>query len=92
DMEEYDKENPGSVIKYYEVEMTIAGEVGDDDNYSICIKGVRKPSLEEAALFLQKDMKLMRYDKIVSVDELTRDEAHSFYNMIEEKSFPVFGL
>ena len=35
------------IIKYYEVSLA--------DGYSIAIKGVRAPSLDEAALFLKRD-------------------------------------
>lgn len=51
------------IIKYYEVSLA--------DGYSIAIKGVRAPSLDEAALFLKRDLK--PGDKVVDVSEIPEE-------------------
>ena len=76
-------------IKYYEVEF---GKKADEtDVYSMCIVGVRKPTIEEAEKFLASDLEMMGYDYITEVWEIDFDEAHNFFDMERENDFPVFG-
>lgn len=76
-------------VKYFEVDM----ESTKDQNagtYSICIKGMRKPNIEEAKLFLKSDMENLGYDSITFINETTLEEAKNFYNMEKEDDFPIF--
>lgn len=76
-------------IKYYEVEF---GKREDEtDVFSMCIVGVRKPTIEEAEKFLASDLEMMDYDHVTEVLEIDYDEAHNFFDMERENNFPVFG-
>lgn len=76
-------------IKYYEVEF---GKKADEtDVFSMCIVGVRKPTIEEAEKFLVKDLEIMGYDHVNEVLEIDFNEAHKFFDMERENHFPVFG-
>ncbi|WP_317399616.1 hypothetical protein [Anaerotruncus colihominis] len=69
------------MIRYFEVML--------DDGYSICIKGVRKPSKEEAAAFLtERDLKGR---KVVDVEEWDRKDAETAFDFGREAEWPVFG-
>ena len=83
--------------KYYEIEFdndVRCREFADSDetigDYSICIIGKRKPTYEEAEAFCKEDMEKMGYKYVVSVREIDSDEAHNFFDMENEKNFPVF--
>lgn len=83
--------------KYYEIEFdndVRCRDLADTDetvgDYSICIIGERKPTYEEAEEFCKEDMKKTGYKYVVAVREIDPDEAHSFFDMENEKSFPVF--
>ena len=76
-------------IKYYEVEF---GKQADEaDVFSMCVVGVRKPTIEEAEVFLASDLEMMGYDYVTEVLEIDFDEAHKFFDMERENDFPVFG-
>lgn len=67
-------------------------EVSFNDEYAICIKSeVENPSKEMVADFLSEDMKKFNYtiDDIFSIDPISKEEAHSFYDMENEANFPV---
>lgn len=67
--------------KYFEVML--------DDGYSICVKGVRKPTKEEAAAFLtDRDLKGR---KISYVEEWDRKDAETAFDFEREADWPVFG-
>lgn len=66
---------------YYEAEF--------NDGYSICIKGIRKPTVEEANKFLKKDCDHMG-TYVIDVIEIDCSEAHNFFDMEQEEKFPVF--
>lgn len=71
-------------MKYYEVLFT--------DSYGICIKSeVENPTREQVADFLREDMEKYKYklQDIESIDEISLEEAKNFYDMENEKSFPV---
>lgn len=75
-------------IKYYEVEF---GKREDEtDVFSMCIIGVRKPTIEEAEKFLAKDLEMMGYDNVTEVLEIDYYEAHNFFDMERENQFPIF--
>ena len=77
---------------YYEIEFGSFDDnnVLTDDTYSICIKGNRKPTIKEAAEFCKEDLKIVGYDAVISVDEISHEEAIHFYDMENEEKFPVF--
>jgi hypothetical protein len=66
---------------YYEVEF--------NDGYSICIKGKRQPSIEEANEFLKEDCKNLKVF-VTNVIEIDNYEAHEFFDMEHEEKYPVF--
>lgn len=69
------------MIRYFEVML--------DDGYSICIKGVRKPSKEEATDFLtERDLKGR---KVVDVEEWDRSDAETAFDFESEAEWPVFA-
>lgn len=71
-------------MKYYEVLFT--------DSYGICIKSeVENPSREQVWIFMKEDMVKYHYKEqdIESIDEISLEEAKSFYDMEGEESFPV---
>lgn len=70
------------IIKYYEVSLA--------DGYSIAIKGVRAPSLDEAALFLKRDLR--PGDKVVDVTEIPEEEVRLFFECEYIDQWPVFGM
>jgi hypothetical protein len=76
-------------IKYYEVEFSKKDD--KTDMYSICILGIKKPTIEEAQMFLKKEIEVMGYDYVSDVLEITYEEAHEFFDMEREDEFPVFG-
>ncbi|WP_313069839.1 hypothetical protein [Lacrimispora sp.] len=78
-------------IKYYEVEMSSKTKVKEMGTYSICIKGLKKPTRKEAEQFIKKDLKSNGYDYVSFVNEIDLEEAKCFYDMENETNFPVFG-
>lgn len=62
-----------------------------DNGYGICIKGIRQPSISEANKFCEQDIKKSDAKEVVSVDPISHTEAYAFYDMSNEKNFPVFG-
>ena len=84
-------------MRYFEIEFDNAprnqdGRVGDCvGDYSICIQGVREPSIQEAAIFCESDMKQMGYKYVVNVLEIDKEEASTFFDMEDaENRFPIF--
>lgn len=69
--------------KYYEVEF--------EDTYSMVIKAKRRPTYKEAEEFLKEDMKNMGVKEVVSVTEISEDEARLFFDFSNEKNWSVFG-
>lgn len=64
-------------------------EVMLDDGYSICIKGVRKPTRKEAAEFLtEKDLEGRNVSRVV---EWSREDAETAFDFEREAEWPVFG-
>ena len=74
---------------YYEVEFGNWKNL--EDLYSICIVGIRKPTLKEAEEFCKKDMVSMGYEYVNDVEEISGEEAHKFFDMENENDYPVFG-
>lgn len=78
--------------KYYEVEF--ARYIGDFEDYtsdySICIIGKRDPSIEEAKEFCKEDLQRLGYDFVSNVFPISCEEAHEFFDMENEDTFPIF--
>lgn len=68
-------------MKYFEVEFT--------NGYSICCKGVRVPSIEEADVFFAADAK--ENGMVVLVLETDLDDAIKFFDTENIDSWPVFN-
>lgn len=83
-------------MRYFEIEFDNeprnqdGWEVDVVGEYSICILGEREPSIKEAMEFCKKDMEIMGYKYVVNVLEIGQEEARTFFDMENEKSFPVF--
>jgi hypothetical protein len=71
-------------MKYYEILFA--------DSYGICIKSeVENPSREQVWEFLKEDMVKYHYkiQDIESIDEISLEDAKSFYDMENEVTFPI---
>ena len=83
-------------MKYFEIEFDNNPRSRDTDSdlvgqESICILAKRKPSYEEAEKFCEKDMKKIGCKYVISINELTKEEVESFYDMENAiNRFPVF--
>ncbi len=78
--------------KYYEVEFAhkkFDTSKDEADTYSICIIAEHHPSIEEVTEFCKNDMENLGYSVVISVTPLDYDEAHKFFDMENEDSFPV---
>ena len=81
--------------KYYEVEISkhdCRAKNGKRNETSMCIVGIREPSIKEAEKFLADD--IIRVYKCTNVDkvrEISKEEAYSSFDMENESDFPVFG-
>ena len=84
-------------LKFYEVELwrDYKDENGKIDggitDYSLCIKGVREPSIIEAEHFLAKDIKALGYQGVTRVFEITEEEAYDEFNMEHIINPAIFG-
>ena len=83
--------------KYYEVEISKhdnRAKNGKRNETSMCIVGVRKPTVAEAENFLVDDIiRVYKCDHVDTVREITQREAYSAYNMDDvEDTLPIFGM
>jgi len=81
--------------KYFEIEFSNDNTIdrsteGCDDDYSICIVGLKSPSIEEATEFCKEDMIKLGYKYVVSITEIPKDEAYICFDMENEEQFPIF--
>ncbi len=72
-------------MKYFEIDF---GEGTDNDR--ICIRGFRKPTIEEASEFCREDEKMFG-KRVTRVTEITLEEAKEFYDVNKDAKFPIFG-
>ena len=84
-------------IKYYEVEISKydkRSKNGKRNKTSMCILGIRKPTIKEAEKFLVDDIiRVYKCDHIDTVREISQQEAYSAYNMDDiEDTLPIFGM
>ena len=83
--------------KFYEVELwrDYKDENGKIDggitDYSLCIKGVREPSIIEAEHFLESDIKALGYEGVTRVIEISEEEAYDEFNMENVVNWKIFG-
>lgn len=84
-------------LKFYEVELwrDYKDENGKIDggitDYSLCIKGVREPSVIEAEHFLESDIKALGYKGVTRVIEISEEEAYNEFNMEYIVNPAIFG-
>ena len=84
-------------MKFYEVELwrDYVDENGKIDggitDYSMCIKGLRKPSVVEAELFCAKDIEALGYKGVTRVTEISKRDAYEEFEMENKENYPVFG-
>lgn len=78
-------------IKFYEIEFK--------DGYSMAIKGIRQPTIEEAQDFYDKTIgfdktSLARTDAttVVNVLDITEDETKHFFDTRNIDNWEVFGI
>lgn len=69
-------------MKYFEINFP--------NEWSICIKGLREPTITEANEFCLKDVE--KFGSIESVYLIERSEAIHFYDFDNENNWPVFGI
>ncbi len=84
-------------VKYYEVEISKhdkRSKSGKRNETSMCILGVRQPTIKEAEKFLADDIiRVYKCDHVDTVREITQKEAYSAYSMDDvEDTLPVFGM
>lgn len=80
--------------KYYEIEISKHTKRGKQNETSMCILGVREPTIEEAGKFLAHDIVFVyKCTHVDAVREISQEEAYSAYSMDEiEADLPVFGI
>lgn len=66
-------------------------ELNFPDGYSMVIKGVREPTIQEAEAFIVEDMRRMRYDRITDIVEWSREDAVTAFDFDREDQWPIFG-
>ena len=74
-------------VKYFEVLLSNNNDIdrssyGDDSNFTICIKAEREPkNFKEVEEFCCEDMKIYDLKYIISITEISENEANYNYNM-----------
>ena len=74
-------------VKYFEVSLSNNNDIdrssyGDDSNFTICIKAEREPkNFKEVEEFCCEDMKIYDLKYIISITEISENEANYNYNM-----------
>lgn len=82
--------------RYFEIELSNDKTIdrsteGHESDYSICIVGEREPnSFQEVEEFCKKDMEKLKLKYVVSITEIPKLEAYTFFDMENEANFPVF--
>lgn len=75
-------------IHFYEIYFGEKTAYGNEDQPSICIRGIRKPTLEEANDWLKVECSFYG-GPVTEIDEVDEDTARASYNM--DNVVPVFG-
>lgn len=79
-------------MKYEYFELGIGSKSKESANdFWMCIRGVRTPSIQEAEQFVAADA--AQYGgNVLGVYPIDRKEAEHFYDFSHEETWPVFGL
>ena len=83
------------VAMYYEVWLREnPDEPGGINDFDMCIKAVREPSIEEAEVFLKKDRENdpKHVLHVANLFEIDHEEAKASFDLSNESEWPVFGL
>lgn len=75
-------------IHFYEIYFGEKTAYGNEDQPSICIRGIRKPTLDEANDWLKVECSFYG-GPVTEIDEVDEDTARASYNM--DNVVPVFG-
>ena len=85
-------EESGPLLRYYEVSCNFDPESSEGFfDQTLCIKGARQPSCEEAAAFLSNLIDAERLE-VSSIREISRAEAMAGFDLEQEDEWPVFGM
>ena len=77
--------------QYYEICIGPGPYLAEDDsNFWMCVRGVRKPTFEEAEHFFAEDVK-NNGGNVLAVNHISEDEARGCYDLSNEDNWPVFG-
>jgi hypothetical protein len=66
-------------------------EIMFSSGYSIIIKALREPTMEEAAQFLAEDMKKLDEKSIWYIEEWSEADARTAFDFDNEDDWPIFG-
>lgn len=80
------------VIHFYEVFFGSRKDYNEGEQPSMCIRGIRKPTLEEANDYYKVDCSFFG-GEITEIEEINEATANTFFSMDEKegKDIPVFG-
>ncbi len=81
------------MMRYFEIWLQENDEPGGINDFDICIRGIREPSIEEAEEFVAADRMVngQYMLHVKNVIELPREEAEDAYDFTNEAMWPVFG-
>lgn len=68
-------------MNYYEIDFS--------NEWSICIKGLRKPTIGEAAIFCAPEVTM--HGPVLAVTSIEHNFAKDLYDFSNEAKWPVFG-
>ncbi|BAL85133.1 hypothetical protein SELR_pSRC300600 (plasmid) [Selenomonas ruminantium subsp. lactilytica TAM6421] len=74
-------------MKYYEL---IFGNYKENPDWSIVIKGIRKPTVIEANEFCASDVAY--YGEVTEVFDISEDDVYTDFHTENIDNWPVFGL
>ena len=77
-------------MRYFEICFSddVDGQETCDDEW-VCIRGVRKPTVEEARIFCQAVEKILN-KRVIGVYELKITEINSYYDCSNIDNWPMF--
>ena len=75
--------------QYFEVRIGNSAEESDND-FWMCIRGMRAPSIDEAEQFLSADIARIG-GHVIEVFPIEQKTAESCYDFSNENQWPVFG-
>ena len=80
------------MIRYFELRLGNSVEENwEDFDYSICIKAEREPmNFKEVNDFIKNDLQKLKYKTVVSITEISEDEAKQFFDWDTIINAPVF--